>query len=211
MDTFSANSLKILDKDSENFRLKYKEGLFLNPDNSNTKAGQNLHNFLCFYLKGFDMTKIEASFSKKDRDFIDKIKEFDAIKTLKAADDGPLSGVVKNIEQPFLIKCGGNKLCSAANSTQSKAEEEFYLTGRFDAILQTEKGVQIYDWKMVNLPKDAESDIQTVVYLYAASKLYKTENVSITYVSLTKNESKTVSFDPEFNYLSRISGIVKKA
>ena len=64
---------------------------------------------------------------------------------------------------------------------------------------------------MVNLPKDAESDIQTVVYLYAASKLYKTENVSITYVSLTKNESKTVSFDPEFNYLSRISGIVKKA
>ena len=97
MDTFSANSLKILDKDSENFRLKYKEGLFLNPDNSNTKAGQNLHNFLCFYLKGFDMTKIEASFSKKDRDFIDKIKEFDAIKTLKAADDGPLSFVVRQI------------------------------------------------------------------------------------------------------------------
>ncbi len=209
MDTFSANSLKILDKDPENFRLKYNEGLFLNPDNSSTKAGQNLHNFLCFYLKGFDMTKIEASFSKKDREFVDKIKEFDAVKTLKNA-------MNKNIEQPFLIKCGGKNHCGATDLAQNKADskEEFYLTGRFDAVLLCPNSlcaVEIYDWKMTNLPKEPEFDIQTVVYLYAASKLYKSENVSITYISLSKNENVTVKFDPDIDYFSRILGIVKKA
>ena len=49
-DTFSANSLKILDKSTEDFRLKYIENLYFTPDNKKAKTGQNLHNFLCFYL-----------------------------------------------------------------------------------------------------------------------------------------------------------------
>lgn len=209
-DTYSANSLKLLDKDPEAFKLKYGEGIFLNPDNSSAKAGQNLHSFLCFYLKGFDMGKIEASFSKKDREFIENIKEFDAVKTLKNAGK-------KDIEQPFLIRC------------TKEGEQEFYLTGRFDAVLRLDNksggnncsvndgnvgnlyGVEIYDWKTVNIPKNPEDDIQTVVYLYAASKLYKTQNVSVTYVSLSKNESKTVCFDQSYNYLSKIEDIVQKA
>ena len=205
---FSANSLKILDNDPAAYKLKYKDGLFLNPDSSSTKAGQNLHNFLCFYLKGFYMAKIEASFSKKDREFLENIKEFNAVKTLKNAPE-------KDIEQSFLIRC------------IRKQEQEFYLTGRFDAVLccgSKDGGtassavgaikapkVEIYDWKMVNVPKKPEGDIQSIVYLYAASKLYKTRNVSITYVSLAKNESKTVYFNPEFNYLEKISNIVQKA
>lgn len=206
MDTFSANSLKILDKDPEMFRLKYAEGLFLNPDNSNAKAGQNLHSFLCFYLKGFDMGKIEASFSKKDREFLDKIKEFDAVKTLKDAKH-------KDIEQPFLIKCDNFKTASAV---QNKPEtlREFYLTGRFDAVLRLGDRVEIYDWKMVNIPKSPETDIQTIVYLYAASKLYRdcaAESISLTYVSLSKNENATVCFDSKFDYFAKISSIVEKA
>lgn len=212
MDTFSANSLKLLDKDPSAFRLKYNEGLFLNPDNSSAKAGQNLHSFLCFYLKGFDMTKIEASFSNKDREFLDKIMEFDTVKTLKLAQD-------KNIEQPFLIKCSGGAAFGAESvkdntQKEKKCTEKFYLTGRFDALLRrnsTLGKIQIFDWKMVNIPREPEFDIQTIVYLYAASKLYKTENVSVTYVSLSKDESVTVNFNPEFDYLSRISGIIKKA
>lgn len=212
MDTYSANSLKLLDKDPVAFRLKYKDGLFLNPDNSSTKVGQNLHSFLCFYLKGFDMGKIEASFSKKDREFLENIKEFDAVKTLKNASNGPAGECGKYIEQPFLIKC------------TKEDSKEFYLTGRFDATLCCNNctdndiagntkfsQVEIYDWKMVNLPKNPEDDIQTIVYLYAASKMYKTQDVSVTYISLSKNENKTIFFDPNFDYLTKISNIVQKA
>jgi len=208
LDTFSANSLKILDKDPETFKLKYGDGLFLYPDNSNTKAGQDLHSFLCFYLKGFDMGKIEASFSKKDREFIENIKEFDTVKLLKKAPfvcDGAKDDFIKNIEQPFLIKCKED------NSAKDDAKAGcFYLTGRFDAILHSNDEVQIYDWKTVNLPKDPKTDIQTVVYLYSASKLYKTENVSLTYVSLSKNESVKICFNREQDYFKRIFEIVRK-
>ncbi len=220
MDTYSANSLKLLNKDPEAFRLKYKEGLFLNPDNSSAKAGQNLHSFLCFYLKGFDISKIENSFSKKDREFLDNIKEFDVVKALKNA-------AKKDIEQPFLIKCVPN----LSDLKKNDGKNTFYLTGRFDAVLCYNKrvcgylnggavcgaaddtmdfGVEIYDWKTVNLPKNPKEDVQTLVYLYAASRLYGTENVSIIYVSLSKNESTTICFDRACDYLEKIFEIVQK-
>ncbi len=190
-DTFSANSLKILEKSTEEFRLKYIENLYLTPDSSQTKAGQNLHNFLCFYFKNFDTSKIEAAFNKEDKDFINGIKEFNAIKTLKSAH-------AKHIEQPFLIKCIPENFCC------------FYLTGRFDAVLTNGGEIKIYDWKTASLPKNPENDLQTVVYLYAASKLYGTENISIEYVSLTKNGSVKINYTPEFDYFKRIFDVVQK-
>lgn len=190
-DTFSANSLKVLDKNVEEFKLKYEENLYFTQDNSKAKTGQNIHSFLYFYLKNFDTSKIEAALNKNDRDFINKIKDFDCIKTLKSSSE-------KSIEQPFLIKC------TPKNALQ------FYLTGRFDAILIENKKINIYDWKTLNLPKDPKSDIQTIVYLYAASKLYKTENISIKYISLTKNESVEINYTPEFDYFKRIFEIIQK-
>lgn len=190
-DTFSANSLKILEKSMKEFKLKYIENLYFAPDNAQTKAGQNLHNFLCFYLKSFDTSKIESAFAEYDSDFINKIKDFDVIKILKSAE-------IKYIEQPFLIKCTPeNTGC-------------FYLTGRFDAVLTNGGEIKIYDWKTASLPKDPENDLQTVVYLYAASKLYGTENVTIEYISLTKNESVKINYTPEFNYFKRIFDVVQK-
>ncbi len=189
-DTFSANSLKLLDKSAEEFKLKYEENLYLLQDDSKAKTGQNLHSFLCFYLKNFDTSKIENAMNENDREFINKIKNLDAIKTLKSTEE-------KSIEQPFLIKC-----------TPEDAHQ-FYLTGRFDAISKYNK-INIYDWKTQNLPKDPENDIQTIVYLYAASKLYNTENVSLEYISLTKNESIKINYTPEFDYFKRIFEIIQK-
>jgi len=190
-DTFSANSLKILDKSMEEFRLKYIDNLYFTPDNKQAKKGQNLHSFLCYYLKNFDTSKFETAMAEKDLEFIENIKEFDEIKLLKNADK-------KSIEQPFLIKCTPEK------------SPCFYLTGRFDAVLSKDNEIKIYDWKTLNLPKNPENDIQTIVYLFAASKLYKTTKVTIKYISLTKNESIEISYTPEFDYFKRIFEIVKK-
>ncbi len=216
-DTFSANSLKILDKSTDEFRLRYIKNLYFTPDNKKAKTGQNLHNFLCFYLKNFDTSKIEGSFSEDDKNFIEKIKDFDEIKLLKDADK-------KSIEQPFLIKCTPENTIEPKNldvtdnfykkenllPDKHQTKNVFYLTGRFDAALIKENSVEIYDWKTLNTPKDPENDIQTIVYLYAASKLYKTKNISIKYISLTKNESVEIPYTSNFNYFKRIFGIVQK-
>lgn len=212
--TFSANSLKLLDKSPDDFKLKYKEGLFLNQSNKSAKAGEKLHNFLCYYLKGFDMTKIEASLSEADRIFLNNIKTFDEVEKLKNAKN-------KDIEQPFLIKCAHKQNTAPCTqnpmSTQDAANDTFFLTGRFDAVLRNDfqntknPKIKIYDWKTQNLPKNPENDIQTMVYLYSSSKLYKTQDISITYVSLTKNEAVEIPYNKERDYFSAILNIVKKA
>ncbi len=207
--TYSANSLKLLDFDPQQYILKYKEGLFLNPAKESTKAGEKLHSFLCYYLKNFDMTKFEASLSNVDKTFLNNIKTFDAVEKLKSAKN-------KDIEQPFLIKCTPQN--ALTKGAADFADGAFYLTGRFDAILKdidttsdANTQIKIYDWKTQNLPKDPENDIQTIVYLYCASKLYKTQNVSITYISLTKNESVGIPYNKDFDYFKRIFDITRKA
>ncbi len=212
--TFSANSLKLLDTSPEEYKLKYEEGLFLPKISPSAKAGQNLHSYLCYYLKGFDITKIENALAPSDREFIEKIKTYNAVCKLKNAPK-------IQIEQPFLIRCTppDTKNPQAARVLGNT----FYLTGRFDAVLQTmpdknlphadencQNTIQIYDWKTQNLPKNPEDDIQTIVYLYAASKLYKTQDISITYIALVKNEYVTIPYNPEYDYLSTISIIVNK-
>lgn len=205
INTFSANSLKLLDKDPAAFKLKYEENLFFTPDSSSAKKGQNLHSFLRYYIEGFDVSKIENSLSEEDRAFIQKIKSYKAPLLLKNADK-------KHIEQPFLIKCRPeNTLKPSKDKVLNETKQEpFYLTGRFDAVLETEKGVRIFDWKTINLPKNPECDIQTVVYLYSAQKLYKTEDLSLTYVSLSKDESVSIPYDKDYDYFSAILNIVKK-
>ncbi len=191
-DTFSANSLKLLNKSTEEFKIKYEQNLCLIQDNQNAKAGENLHKFLCYYLKDFDTSKIEAAFSMKDKNFIEDIKNLDAVKILKSAHR-------KFIEQPFLVKC----------HFQDKSGV-FYLTGRYDAVLIKNDSINIYDWKSANIPDDPEFDIQTITYLYSASKLYKTKNVSIEYVSLTKDEAVKVCYNTSYNYFEKIESIVNK-
>lgn len=232
IDTYSANSLKILDKNPDEFKLRFENSIFLNPENPSARAGQNLHSFLSFYLKGCDATKLEESFSKEDKAFLEKVKNYCAIQTLKNAQN-------KDIEQPFFVKCsvegdsGMQGMQSGAPKNVTKnvpgniPRYIFYLTGRFDAVLKEEpifeskleNGaakkapaplIQIFDWKMTNLPDNPECDIQTIVYLYAASKLYRSENISITYVSLATEKSVKISYDNGQDYLNRIAKIVQK-
>ena len=57
-------------------------------------------------------------------------------------------------EYPFLIK-------------EELNNENYYLTGRFDAIYKKDSEYIIYDWKTLNLPKNPKDDLQSIVYIYA--------------------------------------------
>ena len=85
----------------------------------------------------------------------------------------------------------------------------YYLTGRFDAIYKDENYI-IYDWKTLNIPKNAEEDLQTIVYLYCASKIFNTQNIKIRYVSVEKSDFKDIEFKDCEIYKKRIDEIVEK-
>lgn len=188
MNTFSVNSLKLLDKSTEEFINKYILHLDFLSSNQSAKRGERLHGLISYYLKGFDIEKIKSSLVQDEKELLEKTLCLDIFKQKEK--------FIKS-EESFLIKC-------------KNANTIFYLTGRFDAIFQDNDKYIIYDWKSKNIPQNPQDDLQSVVYLYCASKIFNTKNVTIRYISLESQGMTQAEFKDENLYLERIIGIIEK-
>ncbi len=172
---FSANSLKILESSKEKFEQKYVLGLDLVEYKKETELGNKLHTLICYLLRGYSTEKFECALNFEEIQIWEKIKSSEII-------NFALSGKEKFIEQPFFIKD------NLGNFT-------FYLTGRFDAVIKNDDKLTILDWKTKTLPKNPNTDIQTIVYMYCATKLFKSKNLEMVYYSLQEGDKKTVLYE----------------
>lgn len=188
MNTFSVNSLKLLDKNIEDFINKYILHLEFLSSNQSSKRGELLHAMISYYLKNFDITKILNSLNQDEKEILEKTLTLDIFKEKEK--------FIKS-EETFLIKCCKDDLI-------------FYLSGRFDAIFKDEEKFIIYDWKLKNIPQNPKEDLQSIVYLYCASKIFNTKNIAIKYISLQTNQTAQVDFKDENIYLESIFNIIKK-
>ncbi len=187
-DTFSANSLKILNDSYELFLEKFVNSLDFKEKNEESELGNRLHGLICYLLKGYPIEKIEKDLDENEFALFEKIKKSEIINFV-------LNSEKKFIEQPFFIK-------------ENVGEKIFYLTGRFDCVVKNGEKYTILDWKTNLLPKNPESDIQTVVYFEGACKLFKTQNIEMIYISLKSLISQKVEF--KGGYLDIIQKIVSK-
>ena len=188
MNTFSVNSLKLLDKNIEDFINKYILHLEFLSSNQSSKRGERLHARISYYLKNFDITKILNSLNQDEKEILEKTLTLDIFKEKEK--------FIKS-EETFLIKCCKDDLI-------------FYLSGRFDAIFKDGEKFIIYDWKSKNIPQNPQDDLQSIVYLYCASKIFNTKNIAIKYISLENQQITQTNFEDENAYLERIFNIVKK-
>ncbi len=188
MNTFSVNSLKLLDKNIEDFINKYILHLEFLSSNQSSKRGERLHAMISYYLKNFDITKILNSLNQDEKEILEKTLTLDIFKEKEK--------FIKS-EETFLIKCCKDDLI-------------FYLSGRFDAIFKDGEKFIIYDWKSKNIPQNPQDDLQSIVYLYCASKIFNTKNIAIKYISLENQQITQTNFENENAYLERIFNIVKK-
>ena len=183
IDTFSANSLKILDKSLEEFLDKYVYHLTIYKKDERAILGSQYHALICQYLKGYDISKMKLELNNGSAfdNFLKTIKPDKFIKT----------------EYSFLIK-------------DELKGKPYYLTGRYDAVYKDNDGYIIYDWKTLNIPNNAENDLQTIVYLYTASKIFNTRNIKMRYSAIEKQEFKDIGFSYAEKYKKRIDEIIEK-
>lgn len=187
MDTFSANSLKILDKSIEEFKNKYIDNLTIFKSDSRANLGQKFHSLICAYIKGYDVSKFEISLGENEHKNWIFLKE-------------KLNYKRKNFiktEYPFLVK----------NILNNKP---YYLTGRFDAIYRENNEIIIYDWKTLNIPKNASLDLQTIVYLYCAGEIYNTNKIKMIYLSIEKQTTEEILYNDRNFYKNKIENIILK-
>ena len=187
IDTFSANSLKILDRSLEEFKNKYIYNLSLFKKDERATLGQKFHSLICYYINGFEVSKIELELNEKENTIWQNLKNI-----IKDSKENFI-----HTEYPFLIK---DKL----------ENKDYYLTGRYDAIYQDKDGIVIYDWKTLNLPKDPFNDLQSIVYLYCASKIFNTHKIKMRYLSIERLDFIDVEFQTPEIYKKRIDEIILK-
>ena len=187
IDTFSANSLKVLDKSFEEFKNRYIYNLSIYKKDERTLLGQKFHCLICFYIRGFDVSRLLLDLSSNELVFWQKLEK--KLKFIRA-------NFLKT-EYSFLIKDELNNV-------------PYYLTGRFDGIYKDENGYIIYDWKTLNLPKNPAYDLQSIVYLYALSKIFKTDKIKMRYLSIEKLETLDVDFVSCEKYKEKIDKILLK-
>jgi len=187
IDTFSAHSLKILDKSLDEFINKFEYNLNIFKKDERAIIGSKYHNLICAYIKNFDISKMLLELNENQKNIFNNF--LNQIKNEK-------NNFIKT-EFPFLIKDELNNI-------------PYFLTGRMDAIYKKNDEYIIYDWKTLNLPKDAQNDLQSIVYLYSLSKIFNSEKIKMRYVSIEKGDFLDVNFLNEKLYKTKIDSIIEK-
>ena len=187
IDTFSANSLKLLDKSVLEFENKYLYNLSIMKKDKRAILGQKFHNLICFYIKNFDVSKLTLNLTQDEQKSWYKLEDY-----LKDKKDNFIK-----TEYSFLIK---EKLNS----------KPYFLTGRFDAVYKKDDFYIIYDWKTLNIPKNPKDDLQSIVYLFCANKIFKTDKIKLKYLSIEKLDSFEIPFiNPDY-YKEKLDKIILK-
>ena len=187
IDTFSANSLKLLDKSVLEFENKHLYNLSIMKKDKRANLGQKFHNLICFYIKNFDVSKLILNLTPDEQKSWQKLENY-----LKDKKDNFIK-----TEYSFLIK---EKLNS----------KPYFLTGRFDAVYKKDDFYIIYDWKTLNIPKNPKDDLQSIVYLFCANKIFKTDKIKLKYLSIEKLDSFEIPFiNPDY-YKEKLDKIILK-
>lgn len=168
LNTYSENMLKTFEECPQKYFFQYVENIQIPQNMKHSETGKNLHALINYYFKGFDITKILKSLNQEE----------------------------EILWQNFLnLKIKKENIYKSEYSFNVKIDETSWLTGRIDAIINTNDKYLIYDWKTGNIPKDPESDLQTCIYLFSIYEILKTkkllkkiDDLSFIYTNLKTNQ-----------------------
>ena len=126
--TYSPAMLKIFEQCKKKFEYKYVKGISIPVDTSKMQQGKNIHALANYYLKNYNIDKLEKALTP---------------------DEETLWNALKNIKQ-FQYEY----LESEYNLT-SKIDK-FWISGRLDALVKNNKDYYILDYKTGQIPQNPE-------------------------------------------------------
>ena len=158
---FSPNMLKTYEQCPKKFYLKYIKHINMPVNDDVFEFGKNIHALASYYLRKENIDKMENELNEKEAGVWNYLKSIRYF----AYD-------VVNTEYSLTVKA-----------------DKFYFGGRLDALVKNGEEYFILDYKTGSAPKNAKYDFQTMIYLLAVSKFFKTDNVNFVYIDL-KNKTE---------------------
>ena len=165
----SPNMLKTYELCPRKFYLRYVKNISMPVNDDIFEFGKNIHALASYYLRGENIDKMELSLSERE-----------------AAVWNYLKG----------IKYFGYEVVNTEYNLSLKLGDAFF-GGRLDALVKEDDTYYILDYKTGSAPKNAKFDYQTMIYLLAVSKFFKTDKVKFIYIDLKNKEELAVEYSPE--------------
>lgn len=191
--TYTLSMLQMFDECPQKYKLCYidKVHIIENINNSASQKGNNLHNLINYYLKGMDVSRLISVLTPQEKILWHNF----------------ITSDVKNY-----------KFVSSEYSFNLRLDE-YWLTGRIDALFEYGGDYIILDWKTGEnfLPENVK--FQTSFYLLCMYEILKSKNLikkpeelSLNYMDLASDSIVRINFDENsyMQYKNLILTIINK-
>ncbi len=175
--------MKIFEECQQKYLYIYVDKISLPQNKYFYEKGKNIHALANYFIKGYDVSKMENILTKEEKQIWDYLKK------------------VKYFNYEFV---------KSEYQLTSKFGEK-WIGGRLDALVKNGENYYILDYKTGSIPQNPEYDYQTIVYLLCADKLLKTyETLNFVYLDLKNFDEKVITLDENFKqkYEEKINKIL---
>ena len=177
--------LKILEECPQKYKFMYVDKISLPQNKYFFEKGKKIHAIASYYIKGFDVSKLENALNETERKIWNYLKstEYFKYEFLKS-------------EYQLNMKIA-----------------ECWIGGRLDALVKDENNYYTLDYKTGEIPKNPEFDYQTMIYLLCADKKIKNyDSLSFVYLDLKNNSEYKIQFTDELKamYQEKLSKTLKQ-
>jgi CRISPR/Cas system-associated exonuclease Cas4 (RecB family) len=163
--------LKTFEECQQKFFLKYIQKLILVQPQILFESGKKIHALANYYLKMENVEKMEKTLNINEKLIWENLKS-NKYFSLQA------------VNTEYSLSCKVDK---------------YWVGGRLDALMKEENNFFILDYKTGNIPKDAQWDFQTIIYLLCTDKLLNEKGgynkLRFIYLGLKNNIEKEILFD----------------
>ena len=162
--------LKVFEECQQKYKYIYIDKISLPQNKRFFEKGKNLHAMANYYIKGFDISKLENALTSGEKEIWEYLKS---------------------------VKYFKYNLLKSEYQISSKLGEN-WIGGRLDALVKNNENYYILDYKTGSIPENPEYDFQTIVYLLCADKLIKNyESLNFVYLDLKNKDEKIISFNED--------------
>ena len=182
--SFSPNMLKTFELCPKKFYFRYVKNISMPVNDEIFEFGKNIHALASYYLRNENIDRMEASLNEKEKDVWEYLKGINYFKYSTVETEYNLAAKINN----------------------------HFFGGRLDALVKEGDKYYILDYKTGSIPKNAKYDYQTMIYLLAVQKFFKTDNVTFVYLDLRNKKEFVIELAPELTkeYEEKLAKITEK-
>lgn len=181
---FSPNMLKTFKLCPKKFEFMYIKGISMPVNDEIFETGKNIHALASYYLRGENIDKMQGALSPHEKEL------WEYLVSIKY-----FSCEVINTEYNLAVKIGNH-----------------FFGGRLDALVKHEDTYYILDYKTGSVPKNAQFDFQTMIYLLCVRAFFKADKVSFVYIDLRNKKEVCINLTEELveEYEKRLTEIAER-